>query len=293
MTSSSLAVTIALSMALLIARPAQADSVLDSVLANLTIQQTTDNKKVAQPALFQYVAKKDAPDVWVVNLGVKFNVLAAANADIAKYIQLGPSLDYQRNTAADKEQDAFKAGVTLDVQTGDVQDHPAAFISSTVNYARDGVKHISGLQAKSSATVGGKDHEKSWRYIWQPNAITDLFLVDFVYTPLLGVEYDHTFTANMESDKGYVVRGVPRLVTTAYLVPSVFDHRIELIADLTARRDLLGSRAAGWHRLVKLSANLYVYKDAAGIGLDYITGEDPDAKFVNQTLVQISLKVKR
>lgn len=276
-----------------LAVPAHADRFLD----HLAIQQTTDPKLVAKPALFQYVAKKDVPDVWIVNLGVKFDVLAALEADISKYLELGPAFDYQRNTAADKEQDMLKAGVTLDAYTGALEERAAvALLASSVSYTRDGVKDTSGLQVKGSATIVAKGCAKHWRCVWRPNVTTDLVVADFVYTPLLGLEYDHAFEAAMAVDEGYAVRAVPRLVAAAYLAPSVFGHRVELVADLTARGDLFGSLADGWHPLVKLSGNLYVYRntakgEAAGIGIDYIDGEDPDAGLADQTLVQISLKV--
>lgn len=82
----------------------------------------------------------------------------------------------------------------------------------------------------------------------------------------------------------------------AYLIPSVFEHRVELIGDFTWRYDVVGSLKDGSHPLIKLSANLYAYqnsakKESAGIGVDFVKGEDPDAKFADQTLVQISLKV--
>lgn len=177
----------------------------------LTVQQSLDTKLVAKPALFQYVAKKDMPDVWVVNLGAKFDVMAATERAIASYLELGPSFDYQRNTAADKEQNAIKAGLSLDAISGDVQDWPAiAAISSTVNYAHDGVKKTSGLQAKTSVSLVTKGCGKRPSCVYLPSVTTNLVIADIVYTPLLGAEYDHVFKATTDVDKGYAVRVVPR-----------------------------------------------------------------------------------
>lgn len=270
----------------------------DRVLDNISIQQTTDNKLVAKPALFQYVAKKDAPDVWVVNLGVKLDVLAVINNANASLVELGPFVDYQRNTAADKKQDATKAGLAIDAYSGDLEVNPAvALVSSTLNYVRDGVKDTEGIQAKAGVTPVMKGCAKRIECIWRPNVTTNLVVADFIYWPIVAVEYDQSLKAEMASDEGYVVRVAPRFVAALYLVPSVFKHRVEVIADLTGRQDVIGSLADGWHPLFKLSFNLYAYKnsaksESAGIGVDYVQGEDPDAKFVHQQLVQISLKVQ-
>jgi hypothetical protein len=279
--------------------PAAASPATDdtSWLDHLTITQSLDPKLVAKPALFQYVHKKAAADVYIVNLGARYDLLGALASGATSYLELGPSLDIQENTAADKAQKALKAGVSLDAQTGSLTRAPVlAAISASLNYVRDDVKHTSGAQAKAYVTLVARGCGKAAACVYRPNVFTDLTLFDLTYGPYVGVELDDTLRAATAAEEGAVARVVARLFVALYVLPAVFQHRVELLGDFTIRDDVLGGLKDGAHPLAKLSANLYVYKDsskkrAAGIGLDFTKGEDPDAKFQDQTLAQISLKV--
>jgi hypothetical protein len=262
------------------------------LLDRLTLRQTIDPKMVAKPALVHGVWSRTSADSWDIAAAVRYDL---AFGWLAEYSELTPFVDYQRNTAIEKEQDQLKAGMAADANLGDLSTRNAiAALSAQLGYARDRVNRSDGLLGRVAVTIVARGCGLEPSCFWRPNVESDLVAFSFSYTPLLGMEYEQTFDAKDPATEGDALRVFARLQASVFPAARLFRHRIQLLADIAVRRDLGGSLAREWHSFTQLGASVFPYraeKDrAAGIGLDYVHGQDPDAKLAAQDFWRLTFK---
>lgn len=255
----------------------------------LTIRESLDTKLVAQPAFLTLLMPRDGKNTTAVGIGAQYN-FATAN------IEWGPTLEYAKNTAADKPQDSLKAGLAADWTPGDLAAQPfIPLLRGKANFARDGVKDSRGVQVSTSFTPLSRGHGRDPHFWYIPNTESAFPGFLFLYSPSVGFEYDDVTTAPTGKPKGAVTRWFWRM-GTVLTATGRFRNLVEVTADYADRRDLSGGSADGVHDFFQGGVNIFFVRiknekqdRAAGIGFAYVNGEDPTKGFQSQAFTRVSL----
>jgi hypothetical protein len=253
---------------------------------NLIVRESLDAKLVPQPAFLTLLLPKDGKNTTAVGVGAQYNLSNAS-------VEWGPTLEYAKNTAADKPQDSLKAGVAADWTTLDIIEHPIGpIIRGKAAFARDGVKGTRGVQLSTSVTplfrgCGGKR-------CFSPNVEIVLPGSLLIYSPSAGLEYDDVTRAPAGKPHGSVTRWFWRIGAAVTATGALHD-RLELTADYADRHDFSGPRTDGVHDFFQAGLNLFFVRvktekqdRAAGVGLAYVNGEDPTKGFQSQAFTRVS-----
>lgn len=256
---------------------------------NLTVRESLDTKLVPQPAFLTLLMPKDGKSTTAVGIGAQYNF---SNANV----EWGPTLEYAKNTAADKPQDSLKAGLAADWTVGDLVDHISVPVfRGKAAFARDGVKGTRGVQASAAYTPLFHEHAMDPHFWYVPNAESAFPGFLFLYSPSVGLEYDDVTRAPAGKPRGAVTRWFWR-VGTVVTATGRLRNLVEVTADYADRRDLSGSRADGVHDFFQGGVNIFFVRvktdkqdRAAGIGFAYVNGEDPTKGFQSQTFTRVSL----
>ncbi len=264
----------------------------DSAWDQLTVQRTLDSKLIPKPAFAQVSAPKEGANSYQIGAAAKYAWSASAAMDIA------PFLEYQRNTQADKEQDFFKAGLSIDWTLLDLSESPISPVALVeVNYAHDDIKGAEAAQVSALVTPLVRGKAKRPSHVYRPNVRTRIAGTELIYAPYVGVEHDQVVEASGDAPTGANTRVLARIDAAVYPATQWLDDRIELAVSFTYRQDVIDDidEDDSSHPLLKTSINVYFVKDdkrSAGVGLDYERGEDPSRGFADQELIRAALKVK-
>ncbi len=278
--------------------PPSAPNLWESLTRRIELRQNTNVKKdIAQPAFITFTKPDDGPGTYQIGAGILAGIVPGTGFD------LDGLLDYQRNTAVDKEQDVFKTGVTgywrpLDV----VAQGNSPLISFRTNFKNDGVKGNRGWQY-----AAGYTHLFAGRHTVpvpnQPfrfgspsgNRVAGL---ELIYFPYAGLEVDSVLNAPTDAAKGTATRAVLQLNVALYPAPLKDKSPVELLAGYTYRADLKDTtnQTDDSHPLFTFEANYFPIQNPKrgeiGFGISYTNGEDPDEGFERQAYWQFTLKFR-
>ncbi len=258
----------------------------------LLVKQSLDTKLTSEPAYLNFIAPSGKSTWLSIGLGIRYDASPTPN------MELGPFIEYSKSTEIEKEQSNFKAGASYDWTIFDLAENSSSpIVVGKTNYNRDGIKETEGLQFSSSLTVLFRGKGKRAEYFYIPNIISSLGVVDFLYSPYLGFEYEDIIRTKGNSTSASISRILGRMLVGIYPFSDSLDNRLEVLSDFTFRHDIVNHTASedNDHPILKVSANYYFLKDAktkksVGIGVTYINGEDPASGFDQQQLVRLSLQ---
>jgi hypothetical protein len=254
----------------------------------LQIRESLDTKLVPQPAFLTILMPEDKERTTSAGIGLQYTL----GNDVLEW---GPTLEYAKNTATDKEQDSLKAGLAFDWHAGDLIERPVIpLLRGKASFARDGVKDTEGLQFFTSVTPLFRARGGDPRYWYVPNIQSLFGRVAFLYSPSIGFEHDNVSSAPTDAATGSVTRWYWRVGTLVSAGGPTRD-RVEITVDFASRDDIAGDLADGTHDFFQSGINVFFYrvKDdkrdrAAGIGFAYVNGEDPTKGFQAQTFKRVS-----
>lgn len=288
---------ILLGLALISPELAAADA--PSLWSRITLQQTLDKKAVPEPAALAFLFPAGGEKSYSIQAGLRLDLAPTAIED---YLELGPFLEYSRNTDLKNEQNSLRAGVSADWTTTDLANHPwTGIVTGKVNYARQPKKDSDSFQASAMLTFlprGMVDHAGPY---WIPNTRLLMGPVYFTMGPYFGVEYERVFKAKETTAEGSVVRLAGRLQVALQGRPESGLDRFEALTEFEYRRDIHDSTSnvERDHGLFRTGLTYYFLKPASdddkknvGLSIQYSNGSDPAKGLERQEFTQLSLRVR-
>jgi hypothetical protein len=266
----------------------------------VSIRQTFQNVKDKDEAAFvNLVNPKDSANSYNFSFALGFNIW-----NYVKETSLTPFFEWQKNTLADKKQDAQFAGLNwqLPLLSSAVKIHTLVpYLITTVNYKRDGVKHTKGLQGSLFLTpIFANKHHK--RFYPLPDVEMKSKGLKFVYNVYAGLEYEDRMKAKDPLQEGTVWRWAARASGKIYPLASLVRERVEIVPEITYRNSFEGNATieARENIIRKISFNLIILdktKDGNAaidvkIGFDHTNGVDPTKGFDGQRINTVTIKVK-
>lgn len=287
-------------------------------------QSFQSSKGRAEPADIGFSTAAGSSNAYTVGAALGYNLVPDAWA--AHVEELSPFVEIQKNTAQTKPQDVLLAGVALNTTLLNVVEHLwTPIIDGKINFKRDRVGGTRGMQGAllftpfiARGVLGGRP--KKAQQVWfLPNNPTKILgtssadprlnLFWFEYNPYVGFEYEGAYRATKELSTGTAVRFLARLKLSFDVAPDYWQavpviSGIQLVGDGYVRQDITDSieKKDDTHPLGKVSLNLDIFKQegeqegtivrSAGIGLDYLIGEDPANGFEEQQVLRVTFKVK-
>jgi hypothetical protein len=248
-------------------------------LENIDVRETLDSKRTPQPAFVTVTKAAGQKLEGQIGAAIKYDIASAFNAQT--WLTFGPSIEYHRNTATKKPQDIFEAGLTAELQPLDLANYAATPVAALkATYKRDGEDKTSGYSLAAQEFLLFRGAGKDVLGIWKPDRLTSLYIADVSYIPWIGIEHERVFQAKDGAPTGHATRILFKIQASIFLLPRWTQHKIETLIEYSFRRDALDTLDPidQKHSLLKLSLNWYLLEEedfSAGLGLDFVKGEDP------------------
>jgi hypothetical protein len=263
-------------------------------------QSVFDKTELQQPAAFQWVKPSGGGSSYAIDAGLTWNVMnyleRTTNFDeLVSHVMLGPSVEYHRNTQIKSLQDTFEAGLTaLYVGGGYRYDEVGYYLQATGQYKDDRINTGKGAQVLLSGApicqalaMGGVANAAKWDPGW----------LQWTWQPIVGLQYasaDNVFKTNQSGEvgrlKGNVALGV-------YPWGKMLDQQIEGDVRETywydeAQEGAYDGHGRGQNLFEATGTFWFDVAQNAGLGIDYMRGENPEQGFSRQETVTLSLKAK-
>jgi hypothetical protein len=254
---------------------------------HLTLAQSVfDKNSIQKPAAFQFVLPSGGTNSYAIDAGLTWNGLYGEW--LGSLWEVGPSIEYHRNTQTKTPQNTFQAGLSIVDGFGD----PATvfhYVQAVVKYKNDRINSGQGAQVFLSYTLANWDlavgfarGPGSLQYMWQPT---------------VGIQYESADDVFKTKRSGEVGRVKGHLEAGLYPFGEKLQKSIELVAQETywydaAQEGAYDGRQRG-HNLFQASGTYWI--DAThniGIGTDYSRGDNPEQGLARQETVILSLKAK-
>jgi hypothetical protein len=270
----------------------------ETLTKRIELRQNTNTKKdIAQPAFVTFTNPDDKPTTYQIGVGVLASVCPGTGFDVDAL------LDYQRNTAVGKEQDAFKTGVTGYWRLRDaVALGHSPLVSFRSNFKNDGVKDNQGWQNAVLYThLFSGQHTfpmPGLPYRFGQASGKRLAALEMVYVPYAGFEFDSVFNAPTEEAKGTAIRGVLQFNLALYPAPLETRSPVEFLIGYAYRGDVKDTtnQTDDSHPLFTFEANYFPIqhekRGEIGFGVSYKNGENPDESYEKQAFWQFTLKFR-
>ena len=266
-----------------------ASMVQAGVADRLTVRQSIlDKNKVSNPANIQFVSPDDGEDSYVVDAGIKFDIVPSS---LRSSLEAGPSIEYHRNTATDMEQDTLLAGFDGLWLLGDALEQDlVSRLKGSLAFKDDEVATTEGFQA------AGYWLPESRKYGLGLTA-TGPDQLAFLWQPSIGTEFESIQEARDPSAEGDVIRFRADLDLAIYPFFKALDGgRLELLASLSywAEAEESGRFRCGEDDfdLIKLGLVYWIDEERHfGVGLDRVKGDDPTKNQFDQDFFAASLKI--
>lgn len=263
-----------------------------------------------KPAAFTYTNPEGKPASYLIDaaLGLTYPIGQSANAPI-----LGLIGELHRNTLVEQQQYTIQGGATMEWFTnpnfnsmgGDSSG--TAVLNFTGEYKDNRIKEAGSELIIVEATLLGLPKNPSRFY---PNTVVSLgkfntdissgSILDFYYSPSIGIEQENRFRAKTEDDKGNIVRGFAKLYAGVRPFPVFFESRLkpEIFADLEHRYDAVNTTGISGrsHPLSKVGINFILIGNNgskfAKLEFSYNNGSNPAEGLEDQRYYLVALKVK-
>jgi hypothetical protein len=262
------------------------------------IRQSFDSGETkAEPAEFSYTKPNDGKESYLVDLalGYDFN-----NSDTKSYTLFA---EYHRNTLIDKEQNSFQTGFSYELFTNATfsldatrkNSHRSIF-NVTAKYNYNDIDTLHSAQLVADFTKFYNTH--SWLgKIIPHNNITLCKEFAFQYSPSISLENEYVINAPIETNKGFIMRGVGNLFVGLYPLANTLNSKLELFFNIHERYDLINSISKEERntKLIETGANFTILsnrKKSAILGASYNKGSNPLKGLKEQEYVIVALKVR-
>ena len=287
-------------------------SLLDQAADYVQLREGTDGKNelLSRPAQFVFVAPSKGDSTIAADLAAvgTFSIpLKAADSEI----QLGPTIEYHRNTAPKKEQDSLRTGGALSAIIGDIAEDgvlPAHSLQLSPTYLRDNEKDeesflatfdyipIANLRYFPVGRIRGiagsdpKTETWDWRYL------------RVRWLPVVGFDFQDVLRTNTPKDPtvakaptGSELRLYASLSIGLYPFAEALDSQLEL---QVSRDQWFGVyETNGVHPgddtrgLFQTSLTYFLDSEQRiGVAVSYVDGQNPRQGKPDQTYWQLSLK---
>lgn len=211
--------------------PVAAGAQYPSWLQRVTIRESLDSKKVPQPAFLTFLFPSGAKRSYTSGIGARADM---APARVSDYLELGPFVEWAKNTETKKEQDMLKAGAAADWTAWDLTQRTwTPILTSKLHYARDHIAQTTSAQFNLYATVQPRGHGLAKKYWYVPNAPTRIGPIITLYSPSAGIDDDNTLRGTTNEP-----RNIPRAYGrfAVLVTPSAgWRNYLEYTADLSYR----------------------------------------------------------
>ena len=260
------------------------------LLERTEIRQNTNVKKdIDQPAFLTFTRPDGGPTSTQIGLGALVTLVAKKGLSVEALV------DFQKNNAISKEQDARKIGASgfWRIATNNPRHNPVVNFRS--NYKNDRIK---GTETWQNAFGGTVVFTGKWPFPVPNHLFPVGNAFDVVYFPNIGLELDNVFEATDPAAQGFIGRVVGTVSLGVYPAPRALRNRVELLASYAYRRDFTDStnEADDQHSLFSAQINWLILKSENygefGVGLSYVDGENPDEGFTKQRYVLLALKFR-
>jgi hypothetical protein len=249
-------------------------------------QSALDKNSIEKPAALQFVHPSDSSksDSYSIDAGITLRLL-----DTARW-QVGPTVEYHRQTETSKQQDNIQVGLTGINVYGDVAEGLALFTQATLKYKKDRIATGEGLFAKLDITplksawgIGSDIGLKQLKLLWQPS---------------FGVQYETASNVLKTGQSGEVARAFSNIEVAVYPLARLLRRNLELVVRNSYWINI--NRTGGFsnkynknHNLFQVTLTFY-FDDARhfGAGIDYFKGENPEQGLLKQEATMVSFKTK-
>lgn len=255
-----------------------------SFLERVHVRRSVDfHNEVKNPALLQMTVPRGERASILLQAGVSVDLIETP------LLEVYPFVEYHRNTEVKREQDVLRGGGVAEWQVlpiGRNLGTHSPLLFGQLNAKRDDARETEAVQASLLYThlFAGKG-----RVIPFPNTFHDRGGLRFFYAPQVGVEYESA-RANDSTDA--VTRGVGEVFVAVYPFFRRWGERVETTVQYSFRRDLgdFGGSSDRTHHFVATGLNLNLLDRGmmrAGIGAEYVWGENPALGFESEEYLQV------
>jgi len=249
-------------------------------------QSVIDKNSIQKPAALQLVLPSGGKDSYSIDAGLTWNGLYGQW--LGSLWEVGPSVEYHRNTQTKTPQNTFQAGLSVVDGFGD----PGTvfhYVQGVVQYKDDRIMSGQGVQASLSYTLVNWDLAIGFargpdvlQYMWQPTA---------------ALQYEGADNVLKTGKSGEVGRVKGHVEAGLYPFGKRLEKRIELITQESywydAAQDDAYDRVQRGHNLFEASGNYWIdVTQNLGLGIDYLRGDNPEQGLARQETVMLSLKAK-
>ena len=223
---------------------------------------------------------------------------------LGQKVDIGPYVEYRLLTNIKKPQNVFMVGLSMDWETRDAeaeQQRWSAFLIARVNYKNDFERVTKSVQTNLNFTPVANERGGRVSGFYLPNVTTRFgSVMEFTYSPSIGLEHEGVLRAEDESLEGAVVRAVTGVRAEMLPLPTRFARRLELTLEYNYVYDLRDSanpdRLDPGHQLLRADVNVWLLRtDAgtlAGLSLKYTSGESPSVGFEPQRVTELTFSLK-
>lgn len=250
-------------------------------------QSVADQSLIEKPAKFQWVRADDGnQDSSSIDVGVTFKV-----PDTAHW-RLLPFVEYHRQTLTSKRQNNFQAGLGVDNVLGDVSKGLATLNQFAVSYKDDRYATGEAVLAKATTIPVNPGLEIGW------GSEVPVGSTLLGWVPTLGLQYESAENVRKSRRSGHTSRVHANLDVAFYPNGKALKRRCEIVLRHAVWRNFSASPAfaALYGRSQTLfTASLSYYLDPKkriGIGVDYVSGENPEQGLQKQKATTLALKLK-
>ena len=268
-----------------------------SIIDRLTFQSTLDKKTVPAPANFQANFPSNRENSFSVDIALRIN---AVPNKFLKDKELGPFIEYHRNTEIEKEQSVFKIGVSYDFNFGDLAVRESVpVLLGKINYMKDWQDSLQSLQANAMFTTLFRQKGLNPYFFWIPNISSRFGVVEFIYEPDVGIEFQYTQKSTARTANGTVIRFVGQIKSVLYPFALQLKKRLSIPIGYTYRHIIVDNEnlEEDEYQLFQAGVEVILFegsnsKHKAGIALTYTYGEDPANGFKKQEVTRLTLTMK-
>jgi len=272
--------------------PTKQDSLIEKLIKFLRPslrQSVLDRNAIEKPAVLQFVhpSNSNKGNSYSIDVGLTLKLLGTV--DKAGW-QVGPIVEYHRQTETPKQQNNIQVGLTGICFLGDVAKVLTLYTQATLKYKSDRIATGEGLLAKIDFMplkpawgIGSDFGLKQLRFLWQPT---------------LGIQYETASNVLKTGQSGEVERFYGNMEMAIYPLARTLRRNLELVIQDSYWLNI--NRTGGFsseyskdHNLFQVSLTIY-FDDARhfGVGIDYFNGENPEQGLLKQKATIVAFKTK-
>lgn len=252
-------------------------------------QSTADKNTIEKPAQFQFVSPQDGGDnSYAIDVGLTARFWGGLVGDNNTW-ELGPTVEYHKQTLATKPQDNLQAGLNSILVVGDVTEGMGHYFQGVAKFKRDTKNTGNGF-------LGQLDYTPLDKHLWlgQARGWPEL---KFLWQPTIGLQYESSDDVAKTKNSGDAFRGKANAEIGIYPLATTLQKRLELVGRFTYWYRFADSgeyrNLPTDNRLWNASLNFYFDEDSHfGVGVDYVNGSDPERGLAKQELITASFKMK-